>query len=297
MANARRVLGLAVAAVLLTLASAKLCGCSKDIALRITNVYENSDTQFHYDYCEDLKDGRGITAGIAGFCTGTADAWEVIQEYHKLTGGNDGFSPMDGTLAKLAASGSESTAGISSYCDVWKKLGASDKKFQQAQDTLRDKLYYFPSQASADSVGLKLDISRGMLYDTGIEHGTGNDLDGLLTLVAETSKSFTSDQSGKSPNTLNINGHKVDEIVWLKKFIEIRTADLTNPKEKDNQGGNYWAQTTYRTKSYSYIIDQGQFMFGSSVKILDNDGNPMTVKCEAGIKPKRRRDMDGTPIK
>ncbi|KAJ1724466.1 hypothetical protein LPJ61_005736 [Coemansia biformis] len=127
--------------------------------------------------------------------------------------------------------------------------------------------------------------------------GTGNDKDGLSTLVAETSKSFTSDQSGKSPNTLSINGHKVDEIVWLKKFIQVRESHLKSPKEKGNQGGNAWAQTTYRTKSYSYIIDQGQFMFGNSAKILDNDGNPMTVNCATGITPKRRRGMDGTPIK
>ncbi|KAJ2768597.1 hypothetical protein IWQ56_002877, partial [Coemansia nantahalensis] len=106
MAYSLRALKLVVAAAALAAsARAALGACSKDIALRITNVYENSDVKFHYDYCENIKDGRGFTSGIVGFCTGTSDAWEVIQEYHKLTGGKDAFSPMDRALAKLAKSG------------------------------------------------------------------------------------------------------------------------------------------------------------------------------------------------
>ncbi|KAJ2713095.1 hypothetical protein H4R19_002422 [Coemansia spiralis] len=297
MVHIRRALWLAAAAVLAASAGAVLCGCTKDIALRITNIYENGNTEFHYDYCEDLKDGRGFTAGIAGFCTGTADAWKVIQEYHKLTGGKDDFGAMDTTLAKLAESGSESVAELTNYCQVWEKLGKSDRKFQQAQDTIRDQLYFYPSQKAADSVGLKLDISRAQLYDTGIEHGTGTDQDGLPALVAETSRSFTADTPGKSPSTLNINGKKVDEIVWLEKFIQIREADLKNPKEKDNQGGNYWAQTTYRTKSYSYMIGAGEFKWGKTVKLLDNDGNPTTATCGIGTAAKTRRGLDGRPIR
>ncbi|KAJ2760887.1 hypothetical protein IWQ56_005382 [Coemansia nantahalensis] len=274
-----------------------MCGCAKDIAMRITNIYENGDTAFHYDYCEDLKDGRGYTAGIAGFCTGTADAWEVIQEYHRMTGGKDDFSPMDGTLSKLAKSGGASVAGLSDYCEVWEKLGKSDTKFQKAQDAIRDQMYLYPSQKAADKLGLKLDISRAQMYDTGIQHGTGDDRDGLLALIAQTSKSFTADAPGKSPSTLNINGKKVDEIVWLKKFIQVREADLKNPKEKDNQGGNYWAQTTYRTKSFSYMIDQGEFKWSKTVKLLDNDGNPTTVTCGVGVRAKNRRGLDGRPIR
>ncbi|PIA14087.1 lysozyme-like protein, partial [Coemansia reversa NRRL 1564] len=157
--------------------------CSKEIALRITNVYENDDTDFHYDYCENLKDGRGFTAGIAGFCTGTGDAWEIIQQYHKLTGGDDDFSAMDSTLKKYSKSESDSTKGLKDYCDVWEKLGKSDIKFQQAQDIVRNKMYYAPSQKYADELGLRFDISRAQMYDAGIQHGTGDDADGLGALI------------------------------------------------------------------------------------------------------------------
>ncbi|KAJ2390065.1 hypothetical protein H4S02_002051, partial [Coemansia sp. RSA 2611] len=283
----------------LSTANATLCGCSKDIALRLTNVYENGDTEFHYDYCENINDGRGFTAGIAGFCTGTADAWEVIKEYHKLTGGNDDFTPMDGLLEKYALAEDESTSGIEDYCSVWEKLGQSDKKFQQAQDTIRDQMYYNPSQKEADKLGAKLDVTRGEIYDTGIQHGTGEGEDGLAALIGYTNAAFSSDQTGDSGSTLSINGKQVDEIVWLKKFITIRDEDLKNPKEPENQGGDMvWADDDYRTKSYSYMIDAGTYMFGKSVKVLDNDGNPITVECQdSATSTRRRRDMNGRPIK
>ncbi|KAJ2109503.1 hypothetical protein IW146_006331, partial [Coemansia sp. RSA 922] len=77
---------------MLSVSDAMLSGCAKSLALQVTNVYENGDTAFHYEYCEDLKDGRGFTAGIAGFCSGTGDALEVVKLYHKLTGGKDDMS-------------------------------------------------------------------------------------------------------------------------------------------------------------------------------------------------------------
>ncbi|KAJ2080973.1 hypothetical protein H4R24_002690 [Coemansia sp. RSA 988] len=280
------------AAILATLnaaTSAALCGCSRDIALRITNVYENGDTEFHYDYCENLQDGRGFTAGISGYCTGTGDAWQVIQQYHKLTGGKDDFSIMDMTLQKYSDSGSDSTIGLENYCKVWTKLGKSDSRFQQAQDIVRNKLYYNPSQKYADDLGLQLDISRAQMYDTAIEHGTSEDADGLEALINYTNAKFTKDSPGDSKSTLSINGKQVDEIVWLTMFLKVREDDLKNPKETYNQGGNYWAQTVYRTKSYKYAIEQGEYMFSNSVKILDNDGQPMTVTCNISSSKRRRR--------
>ncbi|KAI9501405.1 lysozyme-like domain-containing protein [Coemansia spiralis] len=269
----------AIAASFVSLASAKLTGCAKTFALTITNIYENGDTSFHYDYCENLHDGRGITAGIAGFCTGTGDAWQVVQQYHKLTGGNDAFSSMDKALAKYAENSSDSTKGLGKFCKVWGKLGTTDSRFKHAQDMLRDQLYFDPSQKLADDAGLKLSISQAQMYDTGIEHGTWPDKDGLPTLINETSASFTSDASGDSGSTLNINGHQVDEIVWLKKFISVREDHLIHPREPENQGGNYWAQTIYRTKSYTYAINKREYVWSNAVTILDNDGKPVLLTC------------------
>ncbi|KAJ2061127.1 hypothetical protein GGI17_003307 [Coemansia sp. S146] len=273
---------------MLGISDAMLCGCAKMLALQVTNVYENGDTVFHYDYCEDLKDGRGFTAGIAGFCTGTGDALELVNAYHKLTGGKDDMSQFDATMTKYAASNSDSTTGLSNYCAVWKKLGNGDAKFRQAQDTIRDQMYFAPAMAQAKILGLKTTIAQAQLYDTAIEHGAGDDADGLKSLIKRTNEKVTADVAGTSGSTLNVNGHKIDEIAWLNLFLVVRTDDLEHPREKDNQGGNYWAQTTYRVKSYQYAIQQKQYNWSTSVKILDNDGKAITVKCStsASNKPK-----------
>ncbi|KAJ2746130.1 hypothetical protein GGI20_001615 [Coemansia sp. BCRC 34301] len=269
-----------------------LCNCPKTLAMQITNVYENGDTKFHYEYCEDLKDGRGFTAGIAGFCSGTGDAWEVVQTYHKLTGGKDEMSQFDATMKKYAESGSDSTSGLSNYCEVWKKLGTSDANFKKAQDTIRDELYFYPAMAQAKILKLKTSIAQAQLYDTAIEHGAGDDQDGLAALIKRTNAKVTGDVKGTSGSTLTINGHKIDEIAWLNLFFEVRIDDLENPREKYNQGGNYWAQTTYRVKSFQYAVKQNQIRWAKSVKILDNDGKPMTVTCStSGSNRKRRRDV------
>ncbi|KAJ1961576.1 hypothetical protein GGI12_003171, partial [Dipsacomyces acuminosporus] len=250
-----------------------------NVALQITNIYENGDTKFHYDYCENIKDGRGFTSGLVGFTTATADAWEVIKVYHQLTGGKDAMSKYDGVLQKLAKSGSDSTSGLSGYCDTWKKLGQSDAKFKAAQDKIRDQMYFNPALKYADQLGLKLSITQGQLYDTGVQHGTGTDADGLGNLIKLTNAAFKSDAPGSSQSTLTINGKKVDEIVWLNKFLEIRAEDLKHPREKENASG-YWAKTLYRIKSYQYAVSKKSFDWSTSAEILNNDGKPTKVTCQ-----------------
>ncbi|KAJ1946158.1 hypothetical protein EC988_005599 [Linderina pennispora] len=257
--------------------NAAMSACSKKIALGLTNIYENGDTAFHYDYCENIHDGRGFTAGIAGFCTGTSDAWVVLQEYHKMTGGKDEFSKYDAVMKKLDKSGSGSTSGLDGYCSVWGKLGKSDAKFRAAQDKVRDEMYFDPSQKLADKLGAQLDVTRAQLYDTTIQHGDGSDPDSVGALIKKTSASFKADAKGSSGSTLKINGHNVDEIVWLTKFLQVRTDDLKNPHNKETQ--KEWSESVTRVKSYQYVVAQKQYKWSNSIKALDNDGKATTVKC------------------
>src|SRR5437879_5146327 len=53
----------------------------KGRAEQLTSLFENSNTTLQYGYTEHLHDGRGITAGRAGFTTGTDDARMVIERY------------------------------------------------------------------------------------------------------------------------------------------------------------------------------------------------------------------------
>ncbi|KAJ2061126.1 hypothetical protein GGI17_003306 [Coemansia sp. S146] len=259
-----------------------LQGCDKTIALEITNIYENGDTAFHYDYCEDINDGRGFTSGIAGFCTGTGDAWIVVQEYHKLTGGKDKMSQFDTVLAEYAIAGNNSTVGLTGYCSVWKKLGTSDRKFKQAQDNVRDDMYMAPAMVYAKQLGLKTSIAQGQLYDAGIQHGASDGPDGLGGMIKSTNALVIKDEVGDSGSTLTINGYKVDEIVWLNKFLAVRANVLSNPQEPTNMSGA-WAKTLYRIKSYQFAVDTKEYNWADSVRVLDNDGKPTTVTCSMAM--------------
>ncbi|KAJ2820221.1 hypothetical protein GGI24_004558, partial [Coemansia furcata] len=262
-------------ALFFTSCGAELQGCDKALALKITNIYENGDTAFHYDYCEDINDGRGYTSGIAGFCTGTGDAWLVIQEYHKLTGGKDKMTQFDAVLADYAASGNNSTIGLTEYCSVWRKLGSSNAKFKQAQDTIRDDMYMAPAMEYAKQLGLRTSIAQAQLYDAGIQHGASNGPDGLGGMINSTNAQITTDEAGDSGSTLTINQYKIDEIVWLKKFLAVRASVLSNPQEPTNMSGA-WANTLYRIKSYQFAVDSKEYNWTNSASILDNDGNPTT---------------------
>ncbi|ORX74725.1 lysozyme-like protein [Linderina pennispora] len=210
--------------------NAAMSACSKKIALGLTNIYENGDTAFHYDYCENIHDGRG---------------------------------KYDAVMKKLDKSGSGSTSGLDGYCSVWGKLGKSDAKFRAAQDKVRDEMYFDPSQKLADTLGAQLDVTRAQLYDTTIQHGDGSDPDSVACR-------FKADAKGSSGSTLKINGHNVDEIVWLTKFLQ-------NPHNKETQ--KEWSESVTRVKSYQYVVAQKQYKWSNSIKALDNDGKATTVKC------------------
>ena len=51
--------------------------------MRLVSSAENSSLNWRaqYRYIEDIRDGRGYTAGIIGFCSGTGDMLEVVQAY------------------------------------------------------------------------------------------------------------------------------------------------------------------------------------------------------------------------
>ena len=56
---------------------------AKEIAMRLVSSAENSslDWRAQYRYIEDIHDGRGYTAGIIGFCSGTGDMLQVVRAY------------------------------------------------------------------------------------------------------------------------------------------------------------------------------------------------------------------------
>ncbi|KAJ1644521.1 hypothetical protein LPJ64_003829 [Coemansia asiatica] len=141
---------------------------------------------FQYSNCKKDAGGKGYSTGIANFCTGAGDAWDVVQAFHDITGGNDKFTKLD-------------------------------------KSTVFDKLYFTPSQKQADDLGLKQSVRQAILYNTAISRGAGDDSDSLGGIIQQVNESITEDVSGGgSGSTLTIKSHSIDEIEWLNKFLKTR---------------------------------------------------------------------------
>jgi chitosanase len=145
----------------------------KEIAMKLVSSAENSslDWKAQYKYIEDIGDGRGYTAGIIGFCSGTGDMLELVQLYTDRKPGN--------VLAKYLpalrrVNGSASHSGLDpNYTKDW-KTAASDSAFMTAQNDERDRVYFNPAVAQGKSDGIGT-LGQFIYYDAIVMHGPGSD--------------------------------------------------------------------------------------------------------------------------
>ena len=144
----------------------------KDLAMRLVSSAENSslDWKAQYTYIEDIGDGRGYTAGIIGFCSGTSDMLALVELYTERVSGN----PLVSYLPALrAVDGTDSLAGLSGFPAAWRKA-AKTSAFRKAQRDERDRVYFDPAVARAKKDGLGT-LGQFVYYDAMVMHGPGTD--------------------------------------------------------------------------------------------------------------------------
>ncbi|MFD4632180.1 chitosanase [Streptomyces sp. NPDC058284] len=150
----------------------------KELAQKLVSSAENStlDWRGQYGYVEDIGDGRGYTAGIIGFCTGTHDLLALVERYTK-------DHPDNGLARYLPAlrevDGSDSHEGLApGFPDAW-RAEASKAAFRSAQDRARDRGYFDPAVRLARRDGLGT-LGQFVYYDAMVVHGPGaRGFDGL----------------------------------------------------------------------------------------------------------------------
>ncbi|WP_327256193.1 chitosanase [Streptomyces sp. NBC_01244] len=180
----------------------------KDIAMQIVSSAENSSLNWkaQYKYIEDIDDGRGYTAGIIGFCSGTHDMLELVEYYTQIKPGN--------VLAKYLPAlrkvdGSDSHAGLDpNFTKDWVKA-ASDSVFKKAQDHERDRVYFNPavSRGKSDGVGV---LGQFTYYDAIVMHGDGDDSTSFRNIRKRAlTKAKPPAQGG-------------NETTWLNAFLDAR---------------------------------------------------------------------------
>ncbi|MEV5007909.1 chitosanase [Streptomyces sp. NPDC056159] len=143
----------------------------KEIAMKLVSSAENStlDWKAQYAYIEDLGDGRGYTAGIVGFCSGTGDMLGLVRHYTDRRPSNvlAGYLPALGQVE-----GTDSHRGLDpGFPEDWRRA-AQDTAFQRAQNDERDRVYFAPAVAQGKADGLRA-LGQFAYYDAIVMHGGG----------------------------------------------------------------------------------------------------------------------------
>jgi chitosanase len=213
------------------------------IADQLVNVFEYGDTRARYDAVDDLRDWRGYTCGRAGFTTSSGEVRDLVAAY--LDEVPD--SPVGRHLPRLrelAADGSGEVTGLDGFRDDWARA-AADPRFRALQDAAVDRVTFQPALASARRIGIRTALGVAVLFDTAVQHGTGDDPDGLPALLSRASAAAKGEPAGGVP-----------EKAWLLAFLSVRAADLRDPHDADTRA--VWAESVDRVDALRRLVDADQ---------------------------------------
>jgi hypothetical protein len=188
----------------------------KEVAMQLLSSAENSslDWRAQYAYIQDISDGRGYTAGIVGFCSGTGDMLHLVERYQKLSPGNRLVRYLP---ALREVNGGDSHDGLDpGFTGDW-KAAAGDRAFQQAQDAERDSMYFNPALSAAHQDGLR-PLGQFAYFDATVMHGA----DGLARLRKQAAAVARPPAQGG------------DEVAYLSAFLDARVALMkTEPAHRN----------------------------------------------------------------
>ncbi|RNL73536.1 chitosanase [Streptomyces sp. I6] len=175
----------------------------KEIAAQLVSSAEHSTLNWRgrYGAIEDLGDGRGYTAGIIGFCSGTNDMLQLVEAYTADHPGN-GLARYLPALRKV--DGSDSHEGLDpGFTDAW-AAEAAKPPFRAAQDAARDRIYFDPAVRLAKMDGLGT-LGQFIYYDAMLLHGPGLARDGFYGIRQEAMrKARTAAEGGAEKRYLNV---------------------------------------------------------------------------------------------
>jgi chitosanase len=210
----------------------------------IVSVFENDTPTLQYDYVEALHDGRGLTAGRAGFTTGTGDLVAVVERYvAQVPDAAIGrFLPA---LRVHAAARSDDLADLAGLEDAW-RAAASDARFRAAQDQIVEIEIWRPTLRHARALGVRTALGVLFLYDAMVQQGDGDDPDGVAATIARAEAT-----AGGSPRD------GVDEARWLGAFLEARRAVLSDAHDEATRAA--WRASVARVDALRSLLDEGNF--------------------------------------
>ena len=212
----------------------------------VISVFENSTPDLQYDYIAVENDGRGYTAGRAGFTSRDGDMLEVIQAYLKLKSSSP-LSTVVTTLENLNRKDSGSVSGLSSLPSLWKQA-CLDPLFIQTQDQISDELYFVPALERVRQLKIVSQIGVLIIYDASIEHGVDG-ADGVDDMVSKMG---------------NLSQYKTEKDL-LTAFSKVRRATLLNPADASTREA--WSESVGRVDALQAILESGNLNLNPPLKI------------------------------
>lgn len=209
-----------VLTIILLLMTSLACGAqviSREVPQDMRTIFfcivssaENSSLDFkaQYAFIKDIGDGRGYTAGVIGFTSGTGDMLEVVKRYLALKPINNPLAKYLPALEKV--NGTPSHKGLGKkFVNAW-RLAARDEEMFLAQDSVLDAMYYKPALYYAEKDGLST-LGAFVYYDALVVHGPGDDEDSFGGIR----------QSALASSRPPLQGG--NETEWLATFLAART--------------------------------------------------------------------------
>ncbi len=230
----------------------------RKIVYAFVSSAENSsiDYQNQYAYIEDIQDGRGYTAGIIGFTSGTGDLLEVINEYRKLKPDNNMLEPYIETLE--AVNGTDSHEGLGkSFVEDWRQVGQTTE-MTQAQDNIVDNMYLNPAVAFAEKDHLSL-LGQYIYYDALVVHGPGEDPDSFNGIRKEAL------QNSNAPSKA---GNEAD---YLKAFLKARTKIMLKEEAHEDLSRIRFQEQLIDERNYELELPISWEMYGDEFRLAEED--------------------------
>ncbi|MDQ1252855.1 MAG: chitosanase [Euryarchaeota archaeon] len=260
-------LKVAISVSLILLLASPCLADIKGAALQMTATHENSDTDLQWNYAENIKDGRGITFGCIGFCTGTYDGNILIHYYTTLNPNNSlakyipALDKIDtGSHNSAGGDGNPSVTGLDGFID--EVHNCNDPLFKQAQLYELDQMYWNPAQDVYTQLNGKYGITQAILYDIAVREGA----DGMKDLVVQTQASNSMDEIIFDKALLN----KYDVVLNKEGLGD---TDRTAGFKEVLGSGNYNLITPYTFTAYG-----DTFTIDGNIKVETNTAvnNPVT---------------------
>jgi len=243
---------------------------------QMISVFENESTSLKYDLVEDLNDGRGYTAGRAGFASRDSDLLDVVEVYNRLQP-NNALSVFVPVLKQRR--GTASTEGLEAFPAAWKKA-ALDPLFRQAQDQVNDELYYRPAMQAANALHLRSPLAKLALYDAIIQHGIGENSDSFDGIIR------AANRAAQGPP------YQAGEQKWLMAFLTARKQVLLNASEPETR--QVWKESVGRVNEQLRLLKAGNLQLSTPL-VLNPYGTAFTVNCVVSLSAPKRTELQSKP--